>query len=421
MLPKSLSVTQFLSSVKHLIEGSFRSVIVEGEISNLSSSAAGHWYFTLSDQQSSMSIACFRGDALRNPILKRLKEGDKVLCMGPLGVYTKRGTFQLLCKSIQPMGVGDLKVRLEELKQKLSSEGLFDLESKKTIPKFARKIAVITAEKGAALQDFLNIYKRRSLWMDIVLVPALVQGDGAPKSIISALKKALAIKDVEVIVLTRGGGSIEDLWAFNNEELAREIFKAQIPIISAVGHEIDFSISDYVSDLRVETPSAAAQVLTEGQVNLKDRLKNIKMRLEANIAKRFSDLATIVESASPKNLLQIIHQKLSYLKAKLTELNLSHRVHSIFSFHEKHYLLDEANSFMLSDLERKNTKIKHRLEKIERLLEAYNPNAVLKRGYTYISYKGSPVKEGKSFKQVKTNEKFSIHFHDMVVENIKND
>src|SRR5665647_366517 len=270
---EAATVSDLLSSIKDVLENHFHEVMVQGEVSNLSPSTSGHWYFSLSDDKASISCALFKMDALRNPLIRSLKDGDKIIIFGPLSVYSKRGTFQILAKRIMPAGAGQLKLQFERLKAKLSAEGLFDLDIKKILPTFPQKIAVITAEHGAALQDFLNVIKRRSLWLDIIIIPALVQGDGAPRSLISALKKAQNLDGVDVVVLTRGGGSMEDLWAFNDEELVRTIAACPIPVVSAVGHQVDFTICDYVSDFRSETPTAAAETLSQPHTERKARLQ----------------------------------------------------------------------------------------------------------------------------------------------------
>lgn len=174
---EAASVSDLVSSIKHLLEEEFQEVFVQGEVTNLSPSASGHWYFTLSDESAGISCALFKGDALRNPLIRTLKDGDKIIVLGPISVYQKRGSFQILAKRILPAGAGQLKLQFERLKAKLAAEGLFDIEKKKPLPKFPKRIAVITAEHGAALQDFLNVYKRRSLWCDIIIIPAIVQGD----------------------------------------------------------------------------------------------------------------------------------------------------------------------------------------------------------------------------------------------------
>ena len=187
---EAASVSDLVSSIKNLLEEEFQEVYVQGEVTNLSPSAAGHWYFTLSDESAGISCALFKGDALRNPLIRTLKDGDKIIDLGPVSVYQKRGSFQILAKRILPAGAGQLNLQFEKLKAKLSLEGLFDLDKKKAIPQFPKRLAVITAEHGAALQDFLNVYKSRSLWCDIVIIPAVVQGAGAAKTLISGIKKA---------------------------------------------------------------------------------------------------------------------------------------------------------------------------------------------------------------------------------------
>ena len=253
---KALAVSEAVNLIKRSLESEFFDLTIVGEVSNFTSSAAGHFYFTLSDKDASLSCAMFKMDAMRNPIIRKIRNGEKVYLRGPISVYAKRGTFQLLGKKILKYGQGDLKAQFEFLKEKLRSQGFFDLENKKEIPRFPKKIAVVTAKQGAALQDFLNVMKRRSLSYDILICPALVQGDAAPASIIKALNVISSRSDIDLIVITRGGGSMEDLWAFNNEELVKCIYNLKAPVISAIGHQVDFTLSDFVADMRCETPTA---------------------------------------------------------------------------------------------------------------------------------------------------------------------
>lgn len=417
---ESKNVSQVISEIKDLLESEFTNVSIQGEITNLSLSSAGHWYFTLSDKEASISSALFKMDALRNPLIKTIKDGDKVIVLGDINVYPKRGTFQIIVKKIVPQGVGDLKEQFEKLKRRLAAEGLFDLDRKKAIPELPKRVAIITAQRGAALQDFLNIYKRRSIWMDIVVVPAVVQGDDAPRSIRSALHNiikysldAVAEKKIDIIVLARGGGSLEDLWAFNDEGLAWDIFNCPIPTISAIGHEVDFSISDFVSDLRAETPSAAAEVITHQQTLIKDKMLTLKRHLLASSELKMSRLNNRLKYAHPNAILNIILSTFNLYQKRLNRCQIHKRLNELTHMHEFYQQLDECLEAMNKKLGDKMTNFSHRLDRSNRLLGALNPNKVLERGYGYIETpEGQLVSSGKIFDTLKVDAQLSLHFHD---------
>ncbi len=421
------TVSKLINDIKHLLEGEFVSVAVKGEISNLSCSSAGHYYMTLSDKNSSINCAIFKGDALRNPLIKRLKGGEKVACTGSIGVYAKRGTFQLITKTISIEGKGDLKQELEKLKNKLKSEGLFDLDKKRPLPYYANRIAIITSEQGAAFQDFLNIFDRRSLWMDLILSPALVQGENAPNSICRALKNVINYsnnapynKKVDVIVLTRGGGSLEDLWAFNDEQLARDIFDSPIPIISAVGHEIDFSISDYVADFRCETPSAAAEILTKRQFQLKESLsyslKFLKEKSKYILLQTKNDLVNL----NPQNIIQILWNNFYFLEKKFNALNIYSRVDEFTRIKDFIIELDDLSSRLVNSCQNYIRENSINISKLNSLLDALNPNNVLDRGYCYLKDdQGIVVGNAKQFNKLPVNDILDVHFSDGEVKVIK--
>lgn len=410
---EAASVSELVSSIKNLLEDQFQEVYVQGEITNLSPSSSGHWYFNLSDESSGISCALFKGDALRNPLIRTLKDGDKIIVLGPVSVYQKRGTFQILAKRILPAGAGQLKLQFERLKAKLAQEGLFDLENKKALPKFPKRIAVITAEHGAALQDFLNVYQRRTLWSDLIVIPALVQGDGAAKSLISGLKKAMDIPDVEVIVLTRGGGSLEDLWAFNDEELVRSISKCPIPVISAVGHEVDFTLCDYVSDYRAETPTAAAEVISQPQTELKGRLHFCQSHLKSDLFKLQQRIELMNHRFHPKEMIHLIQRKVEGLKNQIGLIKLEERGQELVGLMEASQNLDESFVRLNHASEIRMTALSEKMKRIDQVLSALNPNLVLKRGYSYVELNGSEVISSASqFKKITHGAKLSLHFHD---------
>lgn len=415
-----LTISEIINEIKNILEGEFRNINVEGEVSNLSPSSAGHWYFTLSDDQSSLSCALFKMDAMRNPLIRKLKNGDKIIVNGPISVYSKKGSFQLLAKRILPAGKGDLSVQFQMLKEKLSSEGLFDMEFKKSIPKFPKKIAVITALQGAALQDFLKIISRRSLWHHIVIIPAIVQGEQSASSLIKAISKAHKVENVEVIVLTRGGGSLEDLWSFNDEKLVRTIFASEIPIISAVGHEVDFTLSDYVADLRMETPSAAAEYLSQSQTDLYQKIDLLSHKLKGHIQKLSAKVNERMAKVHPRYMLDIIRSNLSRKNNKLERLNIRGRLYDLTRIHEYQQFCDELNNklqFLIKGILQDRIV---RLNTANQVLKSLNPKSVLNRGYCYAeSEEKEVITNYEKFHKIKIGSKINIHFSDGVGQTIK--
>lgn len=416
-----LSISSLINEIKLELESNFRDVIVEGEISNLSLSSSGHWYLTLSDKDASVSAAVFKLDALRNPVINKLKSGDKIVAQGEINVYPKRGTFQVIIKRIVPKGLGDLKEQFEKLKKRLAEEGLFDLSTKKKIPELPKRIAVITALRGAALQDFLNIYQRRSLWMDVVIIPTLVQGDESPKalrrSLFNVIKYSLnnsEEKKIDLILFTRGGGSMEDLWAFNDEGLAWDIYNCPIPVVSAVGHEVDFTICDFVADLRLETPSAAAEVLTQKQTLIKEKLLNSKNKLKNEMRYFYQHLTDSLGNKKPQMVLSILIQKISNYQKRIQRLNIANRFQELSHLYDYQIQLDDINNRISALFEKSIDKRNVRLQKVESLLVAYNPMNVLKRGYTYTESEGKVILDSDKFDQLDNSVDLKIHFVDGV-------
>ena len=410
---EAASVSDLVSSIKNLLEEEFQEVYVQGEVTNLSPSAAGHWYFTLSDESAGISCALFKGDALRNPLIRTLKDGDKIIVLGPVSVYQKRGSFQILAKRILPAGAGQLNLQFEKLKAKLSLEGLFDLDKKKAIPQFPKRIAVITAEHGAALQDFLNVYKGRSLWCDIVIIPALVQGAGAAKTLISGIKKAENLPGVETIVLTRGGGSLEDLWAFNDEELVRTIYQCNIPVISAVGHEVDFSLCDYVADHRSETPTAAAVTLSQPQTELKARLHFCQTHLKSDLFKLRQRIELLTHKFHPREMINIIIQKVQKAQKALSQIRLHERADELIGLVEATQEVDELQVRLVHATTIKMNGLSEKIKRFEHVLTALNPKLVLKRGYSFVKAQGKDVVQSvEQFKKITPGTKLTLQFHD---------
>ena len=272
-----LTVTKLNRLARTVLEGEIGLIWLSAEISNFVAAASGHWYFTLKDNKAQVRAAMFKG-ANRN-VLIRPKEGDKILVRASVGLYEARGDYQLVVEHMESDGEGALKQAFEALKFKLNNEGLFDAARKRPLPGKIHRIGVITSSSGAALHDVLSVLKRRSPQTEVIVYPSMVQGDTAPTQLIHALKTANLRNEVDVILLTRGGGSLEDLWCFNDEQLARAVSTSALPVISAVGHEVDFTISDFVADMRAPTPSAAAEILSQDSTTLVAFIAQQRQRL----------------------------------------------------------------------------------------------------------------------------------------------
>ncbi|MFY9607507.1 MAG: exodeoxyribonuclease VII large subunit [Blastocatellia bacterium] len=274
---RALSVSELTGRLKTLVEGSFFEVHVEGEISNLRRHSSGHWYFTLKDEGAALRCACFR---LQNRLIRFAPEdGLTVSARGRLSVYEARGEYQLVVEYLEPVGVGALQLAFELLKNKLAAEGLFDPERKRPLPLLPRCIGIVTSPTGAAVRDIVRVIRRRNEAVSVLIAPARVQGEGAALEIAQAIRNLSARREVDVIIVGRGGGSIEDLWCFNDERVARAIGKSRVPVISAVGHETDFTIADFVADLRASTPSAAAEMVAAAHGEISARVAGLRSDL----------------------------------------------------------------------------------------------------------------------------------------------
>lgn len=314
------SVSRLNGEIRAVLEGSFPLLWVEGEISNLATPRSGHSYFSLKDSHSQVRCALFRNK--RQLLRFQPEDGDQVLIRARISLYEARGDFQLIVEHMEPAGEGALQRAFAELKAKLDKEGLFDTRLKKPLPDFPRRIGIITSPTGAAVRDILQVLKRRFPALPVIIYPTLVQGEHAAEEITRTLKLADRRGDCDLLILTRGGGSMEDLWAFNDEELARSIAALHIPIISAVGHEVDFTIADFVADRRAPTPSAAAELATQNQEHLSARLRELQQRLGRAIKRQLQEHQQHLAHITHK--LQILHpqRQLQQDQQLLDELNL---------------------------------------------------------------------------------------------------
>ena len=357
----SLSVSELTAKIKDLIESNFSSVIVRGEISNFTHHSSGHMYFTLKDKHSELRAVMFKGK--NSSLAFTPKNGTDVVIQGNLSVYEMRGQYQIIAQHMEPAGIGALFLAFEKLKKRLLAEGLFDKSKKKPMPKFPSTIGIVTSRTGAALRDMLIIFKRRAPQVKIIVRPALVQGSEASNDIIAAIKDLTLQEGVNLIIIGRGGGSIEDLWPFNDEALAREIFKCSKPIISAVGHETDITISDMVADLRAPTPSAAAEIAINNILEISQSIENNLIRLRNLIESKIATAWQTFDSLSERHFLQKPKMVFIRQKEKIDQLknNLSLSMNKIIS-------LKKSSAINLYT---------H--------LDALSPNNTLNRGYS-IAY-----------------------------------
>ncbi len=301
---QALTVTQVNLYIKELMnrDDILTDVLVKGELSNFKAHSSGHMYMSLKDETGVMRAVMFRGSASKLRFTPQ--NGMKVIAHGRVTVYERDGQYQLYIDDMQQEGIGDLYVAFEELKAKLSHEGLFDPAHKKPLPKYPKKVGVVTAPTGAAIRDIINVLTRRFSYADVVLYPVLVQGENAAESIAAAIRYFNETKGADVLIVGRGGGSIEDLWAFNEEIVAREIYRSEIPVVSAVGHEIDFTISDFVADLRAPTPTAAAELVVPSQTELNEKFQNVYRRLYSQAERILEQGRLRVKSLSERPSLQ---------------------------------------------------------------------------------------------------------------------
>jgi len=382
------TVTEVTKHIKNILESNIPNLFVTGELANFTRHRSGHIYFSIKDPGSSLRCVFFK--AYNHYLQYKPKDGDQVICFGKTTVFEKSGNYQLNVMKMFPSGVGELQLQFEELKLKLEEEGLFDAIHKKPIPQFPEKIGVITSSSGAAIKDITNVISRR-FPCRIFLYPASVQGKNAVKEIISGIKYFNCDFKVDILIIGRGGGSQEDLFCFNDEVLAREIFKSEIPIISAVGHEIDFTIADYVADLRAPTPSAAAELAVPNSEDilhnirsLSERMKIISLNQVYNSKINLKNLENTIRSYHPRNILQSYQQRLDEANLKI-EHNLSRY---LISYHSK-------------------------LATIQGQLKELSPYNALKRGYSILRQRNRILN---SVNKIYTDEKLNILLSDGSVD-----
>ena len=420
-----ISVSDVNDLAKGLLEKDLSNVWIQGEISSFTAHGSGHWYFTIKDKKSSLDCVMFKFDNIN--LLFEPKVGDELILNGKVSIYSPTGRYQFNVKHIEVSGEGALLRAFEDLKKKLDQEGLFDDLNKKDLPEFPLEVSVITSATGAVIQDIINVLSRRSPSVQITLVETSVQGKQAENEICKAIERVNEFKNSDLIILARGGGSIEDLWCFNMESVARAIFKSEIPLVSAIGHETDFTISDFVADLRAPTPSAAAEIISQNHSNLNTLItsaqKDLYLQINNELRKKNENLKGLTKLIRhPGDKLREISQRIDGIETHL--VNLLERV-LLISKGEVNSIsssLKEFSPFMM--VENSKNRIENSIKDIRRsmqavleekrnqfltsshTLEAVSPLSVLSRGYSILT-KGKEEKVINSYSQVKVGDEIT--------------
>jgi exodeoxyribonuclease VII large subunit len=409
---KVITVTELTFAIKSILEPQFRAISVKGEISNFKLQSSGHLYFSLKDAGAQISAVMFKGNTSNSPRLP--KEGDQVVALGELSIYAPRGGYQMVIRELQFLGVGELLMKLHQLKEQLSARGWFDPERKKELPKLPKRIGVVTSPTGAVIQDILHVLTRRFKGFQVILNPVKVQGEGSAQEIAQAIDDFNRYQLADVLIVGRGGGSIEDLWAFNEEIVAKAIFESKIPIISAVGHETDFTIADMVADMRAPTPSAAAEIAIAEKANLLRFLSSVEgavqQRMNQQISAARQKLSSLQKHplfASPyASLLPYIQQIDYYQTDILSSLQgkLEKKKQLLLSISKQLFLLDPSQKIALWKAQLKNSQdriqfsmqqtLKAKAEHLKGLtdhLRSINPQNLLKNGYAILFTENNTV------------------------------
>jgi exodeoxyribonuclease VII large subunit len=404
------TVSEITKLVKLEIENAFPGVWVEGEVSNFHRHSSGHLYFTLKDERSQLRSVMFRGEARR--VAFELKDGLQVICRGRLNVYEPRGEYQIVIERVEPKGKGALQLAFEQLKEKLRVEGLFDPKHKKPLPLFPKKLGVVTSPRGAAIIDILRTLERRFARLQILIYPAKVQGEGAAEEIVEGIEYLGGQPDIDVIIVGRGGGSIEDLWAFNEEKVARAIFRCPIPIISAVGHEVDVTIADFVADKRASTPSGAAEIVIKEEQALIDRIDASMKQLNKNMLYFLQERRQLVSDLSRHRIFQNFQLALYNLEQRVDDLE--ERAREVFR-RKKTTLAENRSAValfeekMASNILRLLQSLAARWEKLSLELHNLSPLNILKKGYT-LCWKGD-LQLIRRVEDVETDKDITVSFY----------
>ena len=387
LLPQTsriFTVFELTRNIRATLETKFGAVWVQGEISNYKLHPSGHQYFTLKDQRAQISCVIWR-DAMLRP-RQALADGAQVQVFGTVTVFEARGQYQLNVQILQPRGVGLLQAKFEALKRKLEAEGLFATERKRLLPKFPRRIGIVTSPSGAAIRDMLNVLRRRAPWLQILINPVRVQGTGAAQEIAVAIRELVSpnevFRPVDLIVVTRGGGSIEDLWEFNEEIVARAIFHSAVPIVSAVGHEIDFTICDFVADLRAPTPSAAAELIVPDVIDLQRQVERCARTLGRQLLNRVRDAQQRLDHTRQSIQRCFTHQIDVYKRSLLHALRVLQARSPLRELMMRRNRIADLHRRLVACPAHLIENARHRFNKIEGLLRVLGPDATLRRGYS---------------------------------------
>lgn len=408
---KIYTVSEVTKMVKLELESAFPLLWVEGEISNFHRHHSGHLYFTLKDEMSQLRTVMFRSWAQK--VVFELKDGLQIIARGRINVYEPRGEYQLMVEMAEPKGKGALQLAFEQLKEKLKKEGIFDPAIKKKLPLLPKKIGIVTSPRGAAIIDILRTLDRRFARLHILIYPAKVQGEGAADEIVEGIDYLGGLPDIDVIIVGRGGGSMEDLWAFNEERVARSIFRCPVPIISAVGHEVDFTIADFVADIRASTPSVAAEMVVEKEQSFEERIENLEKRLIQNQKYFLQERKHEVFSLTQHRAFQNIKVRLLNLEQKVDELelgawnvirNLKQRISEIQS--RTIFLEEKLRSILKGRLQ----QLQASWERFSVLLHSLSPLNILKKGYA-LCWKDSGQSLIRRIDDVPKEEEVTVSFY----------
>jgi len=388
--PRVLSVSEAVTQAKRALENRFPEIWIQGEVSNLTAASSGHAYLTLKDSRSHISAVCFR------PVFGRLKfelsGGMEIIARGKISVYTNRGQMQFIIDKLEPVGHGALQLAFEQLKKKLAEEGLFDQSLKKPLPQLPSRIGVVTSPTGAAIQDILRVLKRRNDRIDVLIYPTRVQGELAAAGIVRGIEELNRHGGLDVIIIGRGGGSLEDLWPFNEEIVARAVFASEIPVISAVGHEIDFTISDFVADLRAPTPSAAAEMVAGARSELVSKLEHLSSRLVRAVRYVIQCKKEIYNTLISTRGFLDAQSRLNLMMQRLDELELRLNATSLQMVAPLQSELKQLAKSLPSAMDHYLLRVNSDWKNLDGKLEAFSPHRVLERGYAIVSTKeGSKV------------------------------
>ncbi len=408
---KVYSVSELTRLIKTELEGSFFQVWVEGEIADFTRAHSGHLYFTLKDTDSQLRAVMWRSSA--NKVKFDLQSGLQVICRGPINVYEPRGTYQLIVDLVEPKGKGALQLAFEQLKDKLTKEGLFNPEIKKKLPALPKKVGVVTSPRGAAIIDILRTLERRFVHLHVQIYPVRVQGEGAAQEIAEGIDYLGSQPDIDVIIAGRGGGSMEDLWAFNEEIVARAIFQCAIPLISAVGHEVDFTIADFVADIRASTPTAAAEMVIEKKQAFIERIDNLQQQLVHLLRYNIQELKHGVQNLIHHQAFQNFKFKLKNLEQNVDELDM--RAWNVIKKLQQKMIESRSRACLseerlLSLMREKIQSLKGKWERLAAELHALSPLNILKKGYTLCwTDKGQHLV--RSIEEVTENEELMVSFY----------